>query len=916
MNLQVCTRIQPKRQTLPTIFDPLAYQATESNTVNIALFGDSLVSAYNMADILIEFAAQSGINLNIKAIQYNNAGQVSTNAYYNLFELYENDTPAVDALSAFYVTDKGGTVTSGGAKNMWYLLNRTPNSYQPKAELDYFMIFSSRDVAMSGTSKTKNEDALTYLGQIFADYDNTKGTEFVVMASPKYDDSDTSNVKYDSKNQTTINNAAIDLAATVDADIFSIGNGWEYFEENYADSGIDLYDRMISKLDTPLARYPSQAGAYYNACLIYSMLFGYTTTGMPVYGYLPEAEATVIQQAADAYVTSTGKTLKDFNTVKPLTLQSVGAYDFENAETDNGFFKYLLATATAYDARGMWMQYDQTAMNKYVYATGINYSYRHDSLLGFASPESATPQKSIYTDCARWITSLYADVFNDSTMRGDTYSSCAKLYTHSHGGEDGTGGALDGAVVYDWAKTDAVPTAEYIESILQPGDMLLYNSTGSGGSHVALYIGGGMVMHCTGDQAGGGGSDYNVNNNTDNREYVGSIKLDHLDIFIQSWSYRYMFDANANDTVTIIRPSKLSTYGDDKVSDQAKARYEGLLGTVAYKTSTAPDGVTVNSGDNVTFTYTVENLTPIADRTYTITEVLPAGVTYVSSDGGSYNSSTGTVTINVTLGAKETKSVTCTVKVTASDNTSVYFENASINGVAFGYITVEVNGTLTASQQNTVAESAKSLMSSHNDVYTLAQAAYSGTGISLASSAETVLNAMFSDYTAYNYQGVHPNQSDYSVFYKAWQVNLSGTYEIIHKDYHSGDGYRGFYGGQCVRRAVGSYHRIQDIYTENLVVGDIILWISREDCYAPGIDATTSELQATDSVKKTAANALTISNLATAGKIQSCMYIGNDEFIIEGTDGSLTIVGGSVARNLCEQFQGEGLWYLYRPSAK
>ena len=895
---------------MPTTFNPLAYQATEGNTINIALFGDSMVSAYNMADILTEFAAQSGINLNIKSIQYNNAGQVSSGAYYNLFELFRDNTPAENNLKAFDVTGNGGTSTNANAKNMWYLLNRTPNSYQPKAELDYFMIFSSRDVALSGTSKTKNESALTYLDRIFAEYDNTKGTEFVVMASPKYDDSDTSNVKYDSKNQVAINSAADDLAATVGAEVFSIGNGWAYFEENYADSGIDLYDRMISKIDKPLARYPSQAGAYYNACLIYSMLFGKTTTGMPVYGYMTKEEATVIQQAADTYVRSTGKTLINYNTVKPLSLKAVEVYDPDSAETDNGFFKYLLATAAAYDARGMWVQYDQTAMNKYVYNTGINYSYRHDSVLGFASPESATPQDSIYTDCSRWITSLYADVFDDATMRGDSYSSCSKLYTASHSGN------LKNAVVYDWVNTQTAPTAEYIESILQPGDMLLYNSDGSGGSHVVLYIGNGMVMHCTGDQAGGGGSDYNTNNNTDNREYVGSIKLDHLDIFTQSWSYRYVFDKYANDTVTIIRPSMISTYGDSKVSAQAKARYEGLLGTVAYKTSTAPDGVTVNSGDSVTFTYTVENKTPFKNRTYTITEVLPEGVTYVSSDGGSYNSGTRTVTINVTLGARETKAVTCTVKVTASDNTSVYFEKSSINGVAFGYTTVEVNGTLTASQQTTVANKAKSLIGGYSDVYSLAQAAYNGTGISLAGSAQTVLNAMFTDYTDYNYQGAHPNQSAYSVFYKAWQVNLSGSYDIIHKLYHSGAGYRGFYGGQCVRRAVGSHHRAQDIYAENLVVGDLILWINREDCYAPGLDATTSELQATDSAKKTAANALTFDNLAAAGKIQSCMYIGNGEFIVKDADGSLTVVGGSVARNLCEQFQGEGLWYLYRPSAK
>ena len=935
--------------------NPLIYQAPKEKVINIAVFGDSLAADNNMVDILAEFAAQGGIKLNPMTIKSNNAGQ-QTNMYY-LYELFQNETPAKNNLVANTVIGAGGTSQNANAKTMWMIMNRTANVLEPKSELDYFLIFGDRfyatkDYSSQGNRKTKNEEALYYLKETFADYANTKDTQFIIMAPPTIAEDDYYTTEwYPVRDQAGLNKASSDLAAKIgNSSYFTIGDGWAYFEANYASSGIDLYDHTVSSLGNNLARHPSDAGTYYTACLIYSMLFGNTTTGMEELGNLPKNEAKLLQQAADAYVKSTGKTLTDINTLVPLVKTPIASYDYTDADSDNSSLKYLIASAAAYDARGNWIQYDQRAFNRFVFASGQNRVFRREMSSGFFNAETASPQRIMYQDCSSWLLSMLSETLSGCENWKDSYYGCSDLYNASNK----SGGGMTDITVYKWTDDDgdnlyngndtnggdtdnnftmtvdgktttnvshtAARTA--FMNTLQPGDIILTNtrttltsSFGADGGHIILYAGNGIVIHCAGPQSATGG-DYSGINNSDTREFTGSIQIDPLDIFTEIWSSRYMFDQGSNGAVTIIRP--LSKYS---ANENIKARFDNMLGTVAYRTSTAPDGITVNSGDKVTFTYTVENRTWMGGRKYTVAEVLPAGVTFVSaSDGGSYNSSTRTVTFNLILSANETKSVTCTVKVTAASNNTILFENATIGGIKLGNSQIEVDNTLSAKQQAAFSAAAKALLDDgYTDIYALAKAAYSnsGVGITLENNAKTILNAMFEDNDQWNYIDIHPNFSEYSVYYKNWDFKLSGGYEVIFEKFHSGANTSGFFGGQCVRRSTSTQYRVQDVSCENLISGDIILWVDRKDCYDPPASATKAELAAmTDAQKKTAADAITIDSLANAGKIQSCIYLGDNTFIVKDTLGNVITLSGSAANNLAEQFQGEGLWFLYRPSAQ
>jgi len=85
-------------------------------------------------------------------------------------------------------------------------------------------------------------------------------------------------------------------------------------------------------------------------------------------------------------------------------------------------------------------------------------------------------------------------------------------------------------------------------------------------------------------------------------------------------------------------------------------------------TKTAP--ATVTSGQNMTYTLTLSNAGPDAAANVTVTDVLPAGETFVSAtpSQGSFNSATGVWTVGtVTTGAPQT--LTLTVNVTAAGGT-------------------------------------------------------------------------------------------------------------------------------------------------------------------------------------------------------------------------------------------------------
>ncbi|PCH72379.1 MAG: hypothetical protein COB98_11855, partial [Flavobacteriaceae bacterium] len=82
------------------------------------------------------------------------------------------------------------------------------------------------------------------------------------------------------------------------------------------------------------------------------------------------------------------------------------------------------------------------------------------------------------------------------------------------------------------------------------------------------------------------------------------------------------------------------------------------------------DDSTVNESDNITWVITAENKGVLAASNLVITDVLPAGVTYTSHTGGTYNSVTGEWNVgNLASGSMETLTIVTTLNTGTAGST-------------------------------------------------------------------------------------------------------------------------------------------------------------------------------------------------------------------------------------------------------
>src|SRR5690606_16820343 len=91
------------------------------------------------------------------------------------------------------------------------------------------------------------------------------------------------------------------------------------------------------------------------------------------------------------------------------------------------------------------------------------------------------------------------------------------------------------------------------------------------------------------------------------------------------------------------------------------------------------DNNTPNAGDNVVFTLKASNAGPSNATGVKVTDLLPAGYTFVSASAADYNSASGEWTIgNLASGADET--IIITAKVNPDKAAADYKNTASVSG--------------------------------------------------------------------------------------------------------------------------------------------------------------------------------------------------------------------------------------------
>ncbi|MBR3865635.1 MAG: DUF11 domain-containing protein, partial [Clostridia bacterium] len=690
---------------------------------------------------------------------------------------------------------------------------------------------------------------------------------------------------------TAMNNAAKSLANAVKqecptASVTTMNMASQFSKAKTGE--LELITSEISSKDnsTKLGRHPTMAGAYLAAALLYNNITDRCVKDINVYGRLTEEEAKLLQEQAHILTGCTKETHTHY--ALPFTQVSGSKYTFASDSKLPALDKWnaLRASILAYDLRGEWLQYDQRRINRLFGNTG--YEFRHELTGSLSSPEDATPQHTLYTDCSNWITWAFYDTFGWSEFQ--VKDGCAKMYNSRNSirnmsnvftwtdedindGRPLSSADTDGNFVayVNGSGSPAVSiktkedAKEYFISKLQPGDVIVYihyPSTKSGapddtfayqGGHVVLYMGNGTFMHCSGDQAGGGGSDYRIESKNDLYELFGGIQIDSMDILLDENAPRNVFDEAA---VCILRPD----YNSLTVTENAKARAENLVGIVSYKETTAPEGITVTAGDSVTFTFVVKNMTAFS-REISITDIIPSALTYASGDG---TLSGNKVSFSFSLAPFETKEVGYTVNVSKSAKGTVAMDNAYINGVRMNKTDVLVAKTLTEAQQKELASFIGGNSGSYKDAYSLACGAYDKLGISLSetySTAEKALDAFFdADNSA---------DTKYTYYGGAAKNMLVGN----------------LYGGQNLKKASG--YRAKDIRPCNLIAGDLLLFVAKQDAKAENTGFS---------------------------KAQCYIYLGNG--IVAGYDpsGKYFEVSGSEAIDLIDSLLGEGVFCVARPS--
>ena len=739
---------------------------------NVLFWGDGFTSANNMGDIVMKFAEADGIKLNFSTASYDNIG---TSLTYNLYECFSWTGSNADS-----------EITSLKKSTL-----KLPIEDPEHNKVDYCIIMTSRDRGISLTAgKGRNTTAVNYLTTKL--HEAQPDAKFVLLVPSGYKEGHNGElVSKISLNYTTlkahndlIREFASQLLEKIPADsdksAIYICDAFEFFTDNYAPTGIDLYDFNCL--------YPSMAGSYYMACVVYSSLFGNASSGLEFYGYIDSETAKILQGAADAYVVkTTGKDLAGHPKTYAMKAMTIEQVDPRNQPVKEGYenevyaegYNYLLASAFAYFQREDWVQYDNLNMDR------VNKTFSRRTVTN-ASPEEATPQQFLYTDCSAYLYAAFVDAFNEN-----------------FGGANRTNSMFDSPIleptrVFYWRQTTDERTPEQVSAdfyaAIQPGDLILFTNEARDGTvgHTMLYLGNGTMIHTTGRHATGGGENYLYDNGTDEYEMISGVILDSIDEVGTLGRWLCPFKT-ANWLCAVFRPLAL----DLTPTEQAINRVHDLRNIVAYKETTAPRGVTVNQGDDVTFTFVIRNENDTA-KEIKITDTLSGGLSFKSGDA--FTVSGKELSATVTVPAYETLRVSYTVTVDAgvAAGTLIECHSAYLNGVLHNETPVAVAKTLTAEQQAQIPAAADEAGKAAKTEFELIASIYKQAfGADLP----------FSDTLGMYYSVIEPSSGQ-----TFCNVKADSPFRVDNS-----------FGGKAMSAKQGEIYRNKRLTFENLIAGDVLL---------------------------------------------------------------------------------------------
>ncbi len=335
--------------------------------------------------------------------------------------------------------------------------------------------------------------------------------------------------------------------------------------------------------------------------------------------------------------------------------------------------KAVVITAESYYLRGARAQYDQTSFTK---GAGRSINRRTTGLL---KPEDYTEQAFSYHDCSSFVFDVYWNAlgfdFSEGWTKRNTKTFIDNQYSVLKEYPQEQFGSLSEAEIEQ--------KKQEFRDALQPGDIIVYRKKGNSAGHAMLYVGNDRMFHSS-------GSDYT--GITDKHEASGTYIDDSVeDVLLTEGSKRYLMQQHS---YTILRP--LDAFEGEIPADTV-SRIGVMRGIMAEKLASHTYGQTVNLGEEITFTFHIENFST-GEKTLAITDTVPELTTYVS---GADTVEGDTLKWSVTLAEGETKDVSYKVKVTedASAMGKTIRSESTIEDVAVNCREITIGNTLTADKQ-------------------------------------------------------------------------------------------------------------------------------------------------------------------------------------------------------------------------
>lgn len=358
--------------------------------------------------------------------------------------------------------------------------------------------------------------------------------------------------------------------------------------------------------------------------------------------------------------------------------------------------KAVVKTALAYWYRGDRAQYDDTRLAAKGAPTTNGTLYRWQSGVR-KNPEDYTTQYNGYLNCAAFVHDVFWSALGIDL--GTSYTG-------------GLAAIDDARRVFQYIPT-GTETAEERAAVkqtyydtLKPGDIIVTRSTDGVNGHTMIYVGEAEVKYTESlknpdakestvvyDCIHSSGSNYVYESIQENREKNGTVGKTASSHAFDPSSGRYVFTKLSS--LTIIRP--LNTFTGE-VPQNTLNRLQYMGNVIAEKLSSHPAGKTVSPGDEITFTFSIQNknTTPV---TLSVRDRIPKYTTFVSSDNCTVDGQK--LRWAVTIPAGETVTVSYVVKVNADakPGNDIQTTLSYVGGISVICPAIYIGTTLTDAQQ-------------------------------------------------------------------------------------------------------------------------------------------------------------------------------------------------------------------------